>query len=91
MLVQGSLPPSKKEKSCIIKMGKGWWGGGGGAGEERQRGDRGMCLCMRGGGQRSPATRGFGLEGGGKKHRKMTTNNIRALNIYIFLKVYNFR
>lgn len=67
MLVQGSPPPGEKERSCIIKMGRRWKDGcvEGEAGGERERrtGDRGTCLCMRReGGERSPATRGFGLE-----------------------------
>ncbi|KAK5859872.1 hypothetical protein PBY51_021392 [Eleginops maclovinus] len=57
MLVQGSPPPSKKEKSCIIKMGgEGSMDGG------QEESDGGKCLCLRSGAERSLVTHGFGLE-----------------------------
>lgn len=63
MLAQGSPPPGEKEKELHYQDGEemeGWMGGGE---RERRTGDRGICLCMRReGGERSPATRGFGLE-----------------------------
>lgn len=63
MLVQGSPPPSDKEKSCIIKMG-----GEGrvrGVQEERDKQEIEGYLCMRREAEKQrggPATHGFGLE-----------------------------
>ncbi|KAI9522659.1 hypothetical protein NQZ68_033757 [Dissostichus eleginoides] len=77
MLVQGSLPPSKKEKSCIIKMG----GEGSMDGGQEQR-DGGKCLCLRSGAERSPVTHGFGLEEQNRdpdKHIEAASGNLYSL------------